>query len=138
MHAFYVSPGNDTPLRTSINTKQFGATFAHLPGVKLARGRHLMTVGRYPDVFAYTHLVAHHFVESTMPGAPPWLHEGLALYVSAFRSHPRQGDVLCFGLIEPTWLQATDHHRPPAAARHRLGRFHDRSGPWLSRRPPGG
>jgi hypothetical protein len=132
LHAFYVSPGNDTPLRTSINTKQFGATFAHLPGVKLAGGRHLMTVGRYPDVFAYTHLVAHHFIESTMPGAPPWLHEGLALYISAFRSHPRQGDVLCFGLIEPTWLQGRTTIDLQQMLDTGWDDFHDRRGPWVS------
>jgi hypothetical protein len=132
MHVFYVSPGNDTPLRTSINTKKFGATFARLPGVTVAGGRHLMTVGRYPDVFAYTHLVTHHFVETTMPGAPPWLHEGLALYLSAFRSHPQRADVLCFGLLEPTWLQTRTTINLRRLLDTSWDDFHQTSGPWLA------
>jgi hypothetical protein len=99
--AIYIPPNEDTPLRTDAGTKKFGATFDQLPGALIADGRHLMTVGRYAHISPYAHLVAHHFVHSTMPTAPVWLHEGLAVYLSVFQSHPTRRDVMCFGLAPP-------------------------------------
>ena len=101
MQAIYLQPGNDTPLRTETGVKKFGAVLAGVPP-ELAGNQHLlMTVGRLDHIRPYAHLVTHHFIESAIPGAPLWFHEGFAIYASVFQSHERRPDVICFGLLQP-------------------------------------
>jgi hypothetical protein len=95
-----VQPGADSPFVTGDGTKKLQVA---VPRLKVGPGppRSVLLVGGKSDVWQQVHVLAHHFVEAAIPGAPLWFHEGMADYLMGFRQSERNPEIMCFGVRRP-------------------------------------
>ena len=94
-----VRPADDSPFEDASNHKKQDVALPHLA---VAGGRRWVVLASGDsDRWQQTHLLAHHFIEAAVPGAPMWFHEGLALYFMGFTPSQSRPGVICFGLRRP-------------------------------------
>jgi hypothetical protein len=129
LRVLYIQPGNTSPFVQADGAKKDGVVVARLPGS--GGGRGLVTVGRWDWPWSYAHLVAHHFIEATVPGAPLWFHEGFAHYLSVFSVREETPGVVCFGFLDPgaSWQVTVSLPELLAAS---WADYNRASAPWLA------
>jgi hypothetical protein len=109
VRVLHVSTPSVSPLSTADGGYRIFAAIGQSPaasgsGAGSGRSTHagaLLMVGDTGKITHYAHAMAHHFIQSALPKAPLWLHEGLASYASRFRSEPSNDRILCFGTTQP-------------------------------------
>ena len=96
----YLHPGNSSHFTSADGEVKFGVVVARLPLQAPAPARGLVLVGRWSYPWPYAHLLAHHYIETAVPRAPLWFHEGFAQYLGTFTVLPERPGVVCFGHVE--------------------------------------